>query len=130
MITASKRHPLIALVIGLGALGLTVFVIASAVLLTGSTTHTARPSHQRGQEAKIEGRLFIGGGDASLGTITVEKESTIEWTNHGFYFAIFTNEGISVNSYAHSGRSVLQAGTYTKFLVNALGSWTINIVPR
>jgi hypothetical protein len=93
-------------------------------------TSRKAPRHQRKPEAKNEGKSFIGNGGEDLGMITVKKDSTIEWTNDGFYFGIFTNEGVPVNSYAHSGTSALGAGTYTKFLVNALGNWTIKIVPK
>jgi hypothetical protein len=77
-----------------------------------------------------EGKSFIGNNNQNLGPITVEKESTIEWTNDGFFIGIYTNQGVPVNSYAHSGTSVLAPGTYTRFLVNALGNWTIKIVPK
>ncbi len=77
-----------------------------------------------------ESQSFSGNGGKSLGTITVPTESTLEWTNDGAYFGIYTSEGVPVNSYAHSGSSVLEAGTYKAFQVNALGNWTIKIVPK
>ena len=73
---------------------------------------------------------FSGNGGKSLGTIAVEKESTLEWTNDGSVFQIYTSEGVPVNSQAHSGTTVLEAGTYKSFQVNAIGNWTIKILPK
>jgi hypothetical protein len=73
---------------------------------------------------------FSGNGGKNLGSIKVEKESTLEWTNDGAIFQIFTNEGVPVNSQAHSGTTVLEPNTYSKFQVNAEGNWTIKIVPK
>lgn len=73
---------------------------------------------------------FSGNGGKNLGKITVPTESTLEWTNDGGVFQIFTNEGVPVNSQAHSGSTVLEEGTYSKFQVNAVGNWTIKIVPK
>ena len=73
---------------------------------------------------------FSGNGGKNLGAITVNGESTLEWTNDGILFQIYTNENVPVNSQAHSGTSVLEAGKYSRFQVNAVGSWTIKIVPK
>jgi hypothetical protein len=77
-----------------------------------------------------EVQSFSGNGGKNLGTITVEKESTLEWTNDGLLFQVYTSEGVPVNSQAHRGSSVLEAGTYKNFQVNAVGSWTIRIAPK
>jgi hypothetical protein len=73
---------------------------------------------------------FSGNGGKNLGTIRVEKESNIEWTDDGGYFSMYTSSGIPVNSQAHSGTSVLEAGNYSGVQINALGNWTIKIVPK
>jgi hypothetical protein len=108
-----------------GAAGLLSAIAIAALTACGDGSATTTGTTARG-----EGKSFIGNRDQNLGPITVERESTIEWTNDGFFFGIYTNQGVPVNSHAHSGASVLAAGTYTKFLVNALGNWTIKIVPK
>jgi hypothetical protein len=109
-----------------GAAGLLSAMAIAGLTACGGGSGTTTATTTTGNE----GKSFIGNRTENLGPITIEKESTIEWTNDGFYFAIFTNEGVPVNSYAHGGTAVLKASTYTKFLVNALGRWTIKIVPK
>jgi hypothetical protein len=76
-------------------------------------------------------QTFSGNGVKSLGTITVEKESTIAWTNDGPFFSILANSTeVHVTSSAHSGTSVLEAGTYHQFEISADGNWTIKIAPK
>jgi hypothetical protein len=89
-------------------------------LKEGATTST----HSEG------GQSFSGNGGENLGTISVEKESTLEWTNDGALFQIITSEDLPVNSQAHSGTTVLEPGTYQHFQINAIGNWTIKIVPK
>jgi hypothetical protein len=108
-----------------GAAGLLSAIAIAALTACGDGSSTTTATTAVG-----EGKSFIGNRDQNLAPITVDKESTIEWTNDGFFFAIFTNQGVAVNSRAHSGASVLAAGTYTRFLINALGNWTIKIVPK
>lgn len=73
---------------------------------------------------------YSGNGGKILGTIKVARESDLEWTNDGSIFQIFSSEGVPVNSQAHSGGTVLEPGSYGKFQVNAVGNWTIKIVPK
>ena len=73
---------------------------------------------------------FSGNGGKSLGTITVEEQSVLEWTNDGDIFQIFTADGVPVNSQANSGETVLAAGSHADFQVNAVGNWTITIRAR
>lgn len=94
------------------------------------TTPPATPASPASAEGGGEGQSYSGNGGKSLGTIAVEKESTLEWTNDGSVFQIYTSEGVPVNSQAHSGTTVLEAGTYKSFQVNAVGNWTIKIVPK
>jgi hypothetical protein len=88
---------------------------------------TATSTHS---EASSGGQSFNGNGGKNLGTITVEKESTLEWTNDGALFQIITSEELPVNSQAHSGSTVLEPGTYQHFQINAIGNWTIKILPK
>lgn len=74
---------------------------------------------------------FSGNGSKKLGTLNVAKDSTVEWTNDGDLFQTFDKEeGIGINSQAHSGTSDLPAGTYTEVKINAIGNWTFKIVPK
>lgn len=98
---------------------------------TVTQTQAAAPTESSpngGSGAEVQ--TFSGNGGKSLGTITVAKESTLEWTNDGAIFQIYTNAGVPVNSQAHSGSSVLEAGSYSSFQINAVGNWTIKIVPK
>lgn len=105
-----------------------VVVHTRTVIQTQAAAPTESASSGGGSAGEVQ--TFSGNGGKNLGIITVAKESTIEWTNDGAYFGIYTNEGVPVNSSAHSGSSVLEAGTYSKFQINALGNWTIKIVPK
>jgi hypothetical protein len=71
---------------------------------------------------------FNGNGGKTLPPVTVHHDSTLYWTNDGGIFQIFTESGVPVNSQAGSGDTFLSAGTYT-MQVNAMGNWTIKIVP-
>jgi ABC-type Fe3+-hydroxamate transport system substrate-binding protein len=77
-------------------------------------------------------RSFSGNGGETIGTLHVSQNSTIKWTNDGALFAVNIVNGTndySINSQGSSGTSVLPAGTYPNVGVNAIGNWTIQIVP-
>jgi len=105
-----------------------VVVHTHTVTVTAESQTT--PTSTASTESGGEGQSYNGNGGKSLGTITVDKESTLEWTNDGSVFQIYTSEGVPVNSQAHSGTTVLEAGAYKSFQVNAVGNWTIKIVPK
>jgi hypothetical protein len=77
--------------------------------------------------ATASGAKFSGNGGKNLGTIHIAKESVLTWTCDGDIFQIFSDEGVPANSQAHKGTTVLDAGTYHHFQVNAIGNWTISI---
>jgi hypothetical protein len=81
----------------------------------------------RCSSAATSGTKFAGDGGKNLGTIKVARESVLTWTNTGAIFQIFTDDGVPVNSQAHRGTTVLDAGTYSHFQVNGIGTWTISI---
>jgi hypothetical protein len=100
----------------------TVTVTATS---TASAAPVAGPANSSGN-----GRSFSGNGGETLGTIHVSTDSTIHWTNDGGLFsATDSSYGLYVNSQGHSGTSALPAGTYTGVTVNAVGNWTLQIVP-
>ncbi len=104
-------------------------VVHTHTVTVTAESHTTPPATPA-SSAGGEGQSYSGNGGKSLGTIAVENESTLEWTNDGSVFQIYTSEGVPVNSQAHSGTTVLEAGTYKSFQVNAVGNWTIKIVPK
>jgi hypothetical protein len=77
------------------------------------------------------GRSFSGNGTKNLGTITITEESVLKWTNDGLVFIVSDDDfGLSVNSDAPSGDTVLQPGTYKNVEVMAEGNWSIEIEAR
>jgi hypothetical protein len=83
------------------------------------------------QPADAPGQSFSGNGSKNLGTIHVGRDSVLEWTNDGPYFGVNdANFEIFINSEAHAGDSVVEAGTYRKVEVGAAGNWTIELRPR
>jgi hypothetical protein len=63
--------------------------------------------------------------------VSVAQDSTLEWTNDGDIFQMWDDGGgITVNSQGNSGNTAVSAGTYSGVYVNALGNWTIKIVPQ
>lgn len=74
---------------------------------------------------------FQGNGGQRLGTIALPTDATIHWTNDGALFTVADpTTGIFINSRAASGTSAVTAGTYRNVLVNAVGNWTLQIVPN
>ena len=71
--------------------------------MTVTAESQTTPTSTASAESGGEGQSYNGNGGKSLGTITVDKESTLEWTNDGSVFQIYTSEGVPVNSQAHSG---------------------------
>jgi hypothetical protein len=104
---------------------LVVGMVAVAAVGCGESTKTV---------TKTGSHEYSGSGPKNLGEITVAKESTLKWTNNGLYFGIeagtIVPNSLAVNHYAHSGTTILEKGTYETFYVNAVGDWTIKIVPR
>jgi hypothetical protein len=78
---------------------------------------------------------FSGTGVKDIGKpapLRIPTNSTIEWTNTGALFQIIpasVHVQSPVNSTAHSGQAPIRKGAYYGFLVNAIGNWTIKIVP-
>jgi glucodextranase-like protein/uncharacterized protein DUF2510 len=90
---------------------------------------------QRQQEIAAATQSFSGSGSKNIGTITVDEESILEWTNSGdpefrnmlIYDADF---GINVGSEAGSGDTVVPPGTYHNITVAGDDSWSLTIHPR
>lgn len=75
------------------------------------------------------GKSFSGNGGKKLPPFTVDRGSTLRWTNDGDVFQVFSDDlAVSINSQAHSGSTYIPSGRYT-LDINALGNWTIKITP-
>jgi hypothetical protein len=90
---------------------------------------------QRQQEIAAATTTFSGSGSKNIGSIKVDQESILEWSNNGdpaFQMMLIYDEdfGISVSSEAASGDTVVPAGTYPNVTVAGDSSWTITIHPR
>jgi hypothetical protein len=70
---------------------------------------------------------FSGNGGENIGTVSLSADSTVHWTNDG---DLFQTIDFGINSQGTSGTSALAAGTYRNVEVNALGNWTLRIVPN
>jgi hypothetical protein len=101
---------------------------AGACQPTATTSDTT--STQTSSAGPSGGQSFSGNGAKRLGTVTVNADSTVNWTNDGDIFQVFDNQsGFGINSQGHSGTSAVAAGTYTNVQVNAIGNWTLKISP-
>jgi hypothetical protein len=78
---------------------------------------------------------FTGSGVKDIGKpnpLRIPTDSTIQWTNTGAIFQIIpasVKVQSPVNSKAHSGTATIKKGAYYGFLINAIGKWTVKIVP-
>jgi hypothetical protein len=78
---------------------------------------------------------FTGSGVKDIGKpnpLRIPKDSTIQWTNTGAIFQIIpasVKVQSPVNSKAHSGTATVKKGAYYGFLINAIGNWTVKIIP-
>jgi len=119
----------VVLIIGCGAL------IAVGTSVPGGSGSGAESILDGGSSEKPKGRAktlrFSGNGGKNLGTIKLPKDSRLTWTNDGDLFTVMDEElGFSVNSQGKRGSSEVEAGTYRKVGVNAIGNWTMTIKPR
>ena len=91
---------------------------------------------QRRQERiAAQTQTFSGSGSKNIGSIEVETDSILEWTNNDDasfrQMLIYDDDfGINVTSDAASGDSVVPAGSYPNITVAGGSSWTITIRPR
>lgn len=119
------------LIIGIVVLVLIIAVASAATAVKQSGT--PQPHSTPAPAVKTTApQHFSGNGTENLGVVTITTASTLTWTDNGGFFAIYAynQQGIPevpVNSQGSSGTSVLAAGTYPKFQINAIGNWTITI---
>ena len=110
--------------------GASVKTVTSTKTVTAAAPPPATSSTPTASGGGASTQSFSGNGGKNLGTITVSKPSTLKWTNDGDLFQLSDADlSILVNSQAHSGDTAVDPGTYHKVEVNAIGNWTIKIVP-
>jgi hypothetical protein len=90
---------------------------------------------QRQEEIAAATTTFSGSGSKNIGSITVDQDSILEWSNNDDpayrQMLIYDDDfGISVTSGAASGDTVVPSGTYPNITVAGGSSWTITIHPR
>ena len=102
---------------------------------------TAKPAHKPKSNAPPLSQTtpktlsFSGDGVKDIGKpnpLRIPTDSTIQWTNTGAIFQIIpasVKVQSPVNSKAHSGTAPIKKGAYYGFLINAIGSWTVKIIP-
>ncbi len=111
----------------------TVTVAAEPEVKTKTVTRTVTekakaPEKKAGSSSS---KKFSGNGGKTLPPIEVTEASTLKWTNDGEIFQVFPKDmdsSLTINSQAGSGETHVEPGTYT-LDVNAMGNWTIEIVP-
>jgi hypothetical protein len=103
-----------------------------------TTTTITTPKSSRTSLAGTPAKTlsFSGSGVKDIGKpnpLRLPKNSTIEWTNDGAIFQIIpasVKVQSPVNSKAHSGTATIRKGAYHGFLINAVGHWTVKIIPN
>jgi hypothetical protein len=112
---------------------------------TGKTSTTAKttpaPAKPKSNQTPLADTAaktltFSGTGVKDIGKpdpLRLPKDSTIQWTNDGAIFQIIpasVKVQSPVNSKAHSGTATIGKGAYYGFLINAVGHWTVKIIPN
>jgi hypothetical protein len=104
---------------------------------TSSSSSSSRPKSNAPplSETPAKTLTFSGSGVKDIGKpnpLRIPTNSTIEWTNTGAIFQIIPasiHVASPVNSTAHSGTATIRKGAYYGFLINAIGNWTVKIIP-
>ena len=78
-----------------------------------------------------ETRRFSGNGTKNLGNITIDQDSTLNWTHQGNFFGVIEASGkVAVSSQDSSGDTFMEEGEYRNVQVLGDGDWTITIEPQ
>jgi hypothetical protein len=75
-------------------------------------------------------KTFTGKDTKNFGTLKLDKDSTLNWTNTGQVFSIISQTQLHVSSTKKKGSVKLYKGSYFNFRVAAVGRWKITITPR
>jgi hypothetical protein len=125
--TATRVLPVVLAVLALAGCGttrtVTVTTIIQAAPAPAATTAVAQSPGS-----------FSGNGTKSLGTITIDRPSIIEWRSSGPSFALTSGvsgtTAIAVSSTSSSGTSAIGPGAYPNAQVISAANWTIRIVAQ
>jgi hypothetical protein len=102
---------------------------------TPTPTSTPKSTRVPLSQTPAKTLTFKGSGVKDIGKpepLRIPTDSTIEWTNTGAIFQIIPasiHVQSPVNSKAHSGTATIRKGAYYGFLINAIGNWTVKIIP-
>jgi hypothetical protein len=143
-----RKIIIVIMAVAVGGCGATKYVTqtqTSSTTVTSTTTHnvthirrissippvtTTQTTTTTITTAPTPTASFSGNGGKNIGTFHVSSASTVHWTCDGQVFQILdVNDGFTINSQGSSGTSQLQPGTYHNVDVNAIGNWTMQIVP-
>jgi hypothetical protein len=75
-------------------------------------------------------KTFTGKDTKNFGTLKLDKDSTLNWTNTGQVFSIISQTQLHVSSTKKKGSVKLYKGSYFNFRVAAVGRWKVTITPR
>jgi hypothetical protein len=75
-------------------------------------------------------KTFTGKDTKNFGTLKLDKDSTLNWTNSGSVFSIISQTQLHVSSTKKKGSVKLYKGSYFNFRVAAVGRWKVTITPR
>jgi hypothetical protein len=75
-------------------------------------------------------KTFTGKNTKNFGTLKLDKDSTLNWTNTGQVFSIISQTQLHVSSTKKKGSVKLYKGSYFNFRVAAVGRWKVTIIPR
>ena len=110
--------------------------VATTPSTPGKTPKSAPKSNKQSlADTPARTLSFSGTGVKEIGKpdpLRIPTASTIHWTNDGAIFQIIPASPkvqSPVNSTGHSGTAALGKGAYYGFLINAVGHWTVKIVP-
>jgi hypothetical protein len=107
----------------------------SSTTSSTATTPTGKKKRPSLSATPAKTLSFSGTGVKEIGkpaALRIPTDSTLKWTNDGALFQIIPasiHVQSPVNSREHSGEAKLRKGAYHGFLVNAIGHWTLTIVP-
>jgi len=102
--------------------------------ITKSSTPYVAPGETTpggGGRTVVQGaKTFTGKDTKNFGTLKLDKDSTLNWTNTGQVFSIISQTQLHVSSTKKKGSVKLYKGSYFNFRVAAVGRWKVTITPR
>jgi hypothetical protein len=107
------------------------------VTRTQTVTVPENPSADPGQSGlggptrTVSGtKTFTGKDFKQLGTLKLQKTSTMRWTNSGNVFSAISQTALHVSSTKKKGQVTMYKGSYPQFRIAAIGRWKFTLTPR